>query len=68
MCSGLLKTDDEEEYNGVNRILILALFNILITKLKQDTDDKLIIFFDARRLGGTRNMLEDRIHGGKEYW
>ena len=60
-----MKKDDEKEYNGVNRILILALFNIFIAKLKKDTDGKLIIFFDARRLVGTHNRLEDRIRDGK---
>ena len=57
---------DEKEYNGVSRILILALFNILIAKLKKDTDGKLIIFFDAGRLVDTHNRLEDRIYHGKE--
>lgn len=48
-----LKNDDEEECNRARRILIHVLFNILITKLKKDTDGKLIIFLDARRLGET---------------
>ena len=53
MIWGCSKNDDEEDYIGVDWILIHVLFNLLITKLKKDTDGKLILFWGARRLRGT---------------